>query len=427
MSKRTPHNGLTKGAAAVAAPTLPLIAPETFRPGPWRVRNGSGRVNPTDQVMEVPLDLEDPHGRHVRTHELLHTRCTPADYLQRARDDGRSWIAAQACEDGRLGAIARATNLRSYTTTSPIDTETISKKIDPRLTPGPSFNPHEAAALMVAAHGTAIANDARARIGIIEDQAVRVAVSRAVEEAIGIIEHGDGRAEARSIEASIAAARIIDELRETVPSNDPASDDARNGSAEAPGGEYQPMGCAADPALVHAVYPPLTIRAATRTAVRRRSEDSGRLSRPAEAINPMGGQPFTRKRRTHGGVVVIDTSGSMHCEHADLAKLVQAAPGAFIVTYSSRTTGGKVDAYVVGNKGRICTPEHLYTGGGNHNDASVLAWAAANGPAGPRVWVSDGITGNTAGTITPGSILHARRTAARLNYTTVPSITEALA
>lgn len=103
---------------------------------------------------------------------------------------------------------------------------------------------------------------------------------------------------------------------------------------------------------------------------------------------------FDRTVKGAGGVVLIDTSGSMSLEHDEVMEMVLNAPSALVAQYS----GGRSDRpnlYVVANKGK--TVNQLPSpNGGNGMDAPALRWAISKRQrnTSPIIWVTDGgVTG----------------------------------
>lgn len=422
-------------AAKPAAVARPITAPEVMRPAPsgrdWTVRAGGASMNHDRAIMNVP-EGESAEDRNVRIHELMHARVTPPDLLQVGLSEGASIMALQACEDGRLGATALGLGLASYTETAPIPVKDARRMVTALLglqaDADPSKVPdwHGAACLAVAAHGTALYKPVSKIVRTIPDPVLRKAVETCIAQAIAVLSAHDPL-------TTIRAAKILDQLLpppeegdEDAAPNDHAMTGDPDMDRSNPG---EPQGCECNPDSVYPIRPALVMRATNkRVRTRRKSPDAGALTRPAETMDPLGGgRPFTRRQRAAGGVVVIDTSGSMHPTHDQVRDLLIAAPGALVVTYNSESTGDRVNVHVVGEKGRLCAPEALNIGGGNRNDASVLAWADRNGTPGPRVWVSDGQAGNREGRLSPGAFVYTDRQARRMGYVKVPSLAAALA
>lgn len=104
---------------------------------------------------------------------------------------------------------------------------------------------------------------------------------------------------------------------------------------------------------------------------------------------------FTRKARAAGGVVLIDTSGSMNLEHDDILKLIEQAPGATVILYSHQPRSTDVpNIWVVAHKGKVVTPGDMpYTNMGNGVDGPAVRFAAKyrKRVSDPFIWVCDGM------------------------------------
>jgi hypothetical protein len=96
--------------------------------------------------------------------------------------------------------------------------------------------------------------------------------------------------------------------------------------------------------------------------------------------------------RVHGGIVVVDQSGSMDLDGEQLAAMLRRAPHALIVGYSHRPgdQGATANAWIIANRGMVsatCPVGNV----GNGVDGPVLEWALARRTGRePVVWVTDG-------------------------------------
>ena len=101
------------------------------------------------------------------------------------------------------------------------------------------------------------------------------------------------------------------------------------------------------------------------------------------------GKVFSRRRKTPGGSVLIDDSGSMHLETKQVHAIMKAAPAVIIAAYSGNWhTQGELS--ILAEDGRMCevTRENLPKGSNNLVDFPALQWLAEQPE--PRIWVSDG-------------------------------------
>lgn len=100
---------------------------------------------------------------------------------------------------------------------------------------------------------------------------------------------------------------------------------------------------------------------------------------------------FERRVRVHGGVIVIDQSGSMRLTDEHVLDLIRAAPGCTVIGYSheARSTGvGNI--WVLARSGRVV--DRVPRGnGGNGVDGPALRFAASLRRGNdPFIWVCDG-------------------------------------
>lgn len=102
---------------------------------------------------------------------------------------------------------------------------------------------------------------------------------------------------------------------------------------------------------------------------------------------------FDATKRGNGGVVLIDVSGSMTLREEDILRIVEAAPGATVATYSATTkSDSRPNLWVVAEKGKMASTLPG-GGGGNGCDGPALEWAIRHRQrsSSPVVWVCDGI------------------------------------
>jgi hypothetical protein len=107
---------------------------------------------------------------------------------------------------------------------------------------------------------------------------------------------------------------------------------------------------------------------------------------------------FDRTVKGAGGVVLIDTSGSMSLSHDEVMEMVLSAPSALVAQYSGGRSN-RPNLYVVANRGK-CVRELPTPNGGNGMDAPALRWAIGKRQrtTAPVIWVSDGgVTGKGDG------------------------------
>jgi len=101
---------------------------------------------------------------------------------------------------------------------------------------------------------------------------------------------------------------------------------------------------------------------------------------------------FDKYVKAVGGVVLIDCSGSMSLSKEDLKEMMLAAPGCTIIGYSASWQTGRPNAFILGEKGKICNelPEFW---GGNGNDLPAIEYAVAQrtNAKTPVIWITDGM------------------------------------
>ena len=137
-----------------------------------------------------------------------------------------------------------------------------------------------------------------------------------------------------------------------------------------------------------------SVRAKPRGVERRwRPETTGTVLRyPGRLVSDDHRRAFGVRRAHHGGVVVIDQSGSMDVAPDDLRALLHEAPAALVIGYSHRPgdRGTTPNAWVLCDRRLVARPNPSGNVG-NGVDGPVLAWAASHRRAGePFVWVTDG-------------------------------------
>jgi hypothetical protein len=116
------------------------------------------------------------------------------------------------------------------------------------------------------------------------------------------------------------------------------------------------------------------------------------LRYPGRLVTDDHRRAFAERRRVHGGVVVIDQSGSMDLEPQALVELVRNAPNALVVGYSHRPgdRGATPNAWLLCGRGSIAS-ECPSGNVGNGVDGPVLRWALGQRRANePVVWITDG-------------------------------------
>lgn len=186
---------------------------------------------------------------------------------------------------------------------------------------------------------------------------------------------------ARTLARTAAAAATTDD------------DDDRDGPGTTPEPTHDPGKLWAELTIER---PPLPIANHARTGRRYIPRDAGKAPRyMARALTDPARRVFSARGGQRWATVVLDCSGSMSHDHADLMRLIELARGCSVLAY--RTRNGSPSAQIMARDGRACEPSRLMRpGGGNGVDGPAVTWAHRylRRRGAPLIWVSDGgITG----------------------------------
>lgn len=102
---------------------------------------------------------------------------------------------------------------------------------------------------------------------------------------------------------------------------------------------------------------------------------------------------FDRTTRGSGGMVIIDASGSMSFTEAQIAKIIEHAPGCTVAIYSDKNRDEGANFWVVADKGKMVESlSGIPYGYGNGVDYPAIVWGVENRKhkTAPLVWVTDG-------------------------------------
>jgi hypothetical protein len=126
---------------------------------------------------------------------------------------------------------------------------------------------------------------------------------------------------------------------------------------------------------------------------RARASTSGTSMRyPSRLLTDERKRAFTTRATLHGGIVIIDQSGSMDIDEAALATLLRRAPDALVVGYSHRPgdTGATPNVWILADRGSVART--IPSGNiGNGVDGAVLEWALRRRHGTEAiVWITDG-------------------------------------
>lgn len=365
-------------------------------PRAWTIHEGStmrgeASCNLQERVLEVPLTSSE-QARVVRAHELMHARVSPrADYLLRCLDEV-SPRALECAEELRVNTLIGRLGFDLATLSD--GTEKLGAR---RLAESGQWG--EALCFLMAVLGTGAERDFFN--GIRQGAAswlpaLRHLRKRALEifsldtRVLGATHLDDAGLPRGYADSTLVLARVLTQSTAArVPTN-PEELRAFRRSLEV-GGRRPPTGVFAalviDETLIREGSPrgrrERTWRAATTGTA---------LRYPGRLLTDDQRRAFAQHVPRHGGVVVVDQSGSMDIESDALRALVREAPHAVVIGYSHRPgdRGTTANAWILCQRGRLA-PRSPSGNVGNGVDGPVLRWAASLRRAGePFVWVTDG-------------------------------------
>lgn len=128
---------------------------------------------------------------------------------------------------------------------------------------------------------------------------------------------------------------------------------------------------------------------------KKKSSPAGkRLLYPDRLLTDPHRRVFGSKVRANGGIVLIDTSGSMHLTEDDIESILDAAPGALVMAYSHDPgSSNKANLFILADRGKRVkhVNDSHYNNGGNGVDGPALEYAISKRKGNePIVWVCDG-------------------------------------
>ena len=354
---------------------------------------GAASCNLSERVLEVPLG---PGGqaRVVRAHELMHARVSPhVRHLLRALDEV-SPRALECAEEFRVNTLLARLHfdvalLRDGT-----------EKVGGRRL-GEAGEWGEAVCFLLAVLGTGAEKEYLA--GIRQGQSAWLGGLRAIRKrALTLVEqfstpllgatrlNEDGVPSGYAVSTLVLARMLTQSLAARAPVT-PEELRAFRRSLEV-GGRRPVTGQFAPLVFDHASLGPRVTQ--HEGSVRRsRATTSGTVMRyPGRLLSDEQRRAFAQRARTHGGVVVIDQSGSMDLVSEEVRAVVERSPHALVVGYSHRPgdLGATPNVWLLAERGRVAT--HCPSGNvGNGVDGPVLRWALSRRRANePVIWVTDG-------------------------------------
>jgi hypothetical protein len=365
-------------------------------PGPWTIERGGtmrgqASCNVVDRTIEVPLHATE-QARVVRAHELMHARVSPLPDVMHAAAAEITPAALTTAEELRVNTLV---GRLGFDTDQLMDgTEAIGAKNMAAEGDWPGVVRYFAAVMNTGAEKKYLAAVRKEQTAWAPRlRSLRTALNRHLNGTETSL-MGSTTLNPEGIPVGFAAvtmriAQILDRAAGSSPEGD--ADDARRFSRSLePGGRRAPSGRFA--ALV--MEPFEGAPGAPRNSVTApRATNSGvHLRYPQRAITDPHRRVFASRVRVPGGIVVIDQSGSMDLDVADLTALVQRHPRVLIVGYSHRPgdLGTTPNAWILANRGQLAKEQR---GGnvGNGVDGPVLRWALRQREGNePVVWVCDG-------------------------------------
>jgi hypothetical protein len=366
--------------------------------GAWTVREsstmrGAASCNLSERVLEVPLG---PGGqaRVVRAHELMHARVSPhVRHLMRALDEV-SPRALECAEEFRVNTLL--TRLHFDVAWLRDGTEKFGGR---RLAEAGEWG--EAVCFLLAVLGTGAEKEYFA--GIRQGDATWLGGLRAIRKrALALVDqfstptlgatrlNEDGLPSGYAV-STLVLARMLTQSQAARAPTTPEELRAFRRSLEV-GGRRPPTGQFAPLVFDHSSLGPLAHQ--RKGSVRRsRATTSGTVMRyPGRLLSDEQRRAFVQRVRCHGGVVVIDQSGSMDLSSEAVRAVVDRSPHTLVVGYSHRPgdLGATPNVWVLAERGRVAT--HCPSGNvGNGVDGPVLRWALSQRRAQESViWVTDG-------------------------------------
>ena len=363
----------------------------------WHVVEGSSRrgeasCDLTERILEVPTGIDET-ARVVRAHELMHSRVSPHRPLDPWLARDLSPRALECAEELRINSLLGRLGF---------DVSLLrdgSEKLGGRRL-AESGQWGEAVCFFMAVVGTGAEKDFLAGVrqgdpswlgGLraIRKRAVTLMASLELDE-LGATNVGPENVGAGYVQSTMMLARILTSSMEARPPLD--AHELRRfrrslelGGRRAPSGRFAPLQLDGD--TVTQVRP-------RRGGIRRyRPSVTGTTMRyPGRMLTDDQRRGYARRVNAHGGVVVIDQSGSMDLDPDVLTKMLRRAPNALVLGYSHRPgdQGSTPNAWIIADRGAVV--ESCPVGNvGNGVDGPALEWAIGRRTGRePLIWVTDG-------------------------------------
>ena len=356
----------------------------------WQVEagpaiRGEAWTDVLGHAMRVPFGSGD-HGRLVRAHELMHARVSPAVGGALGAWPDLGTRSVECAEEFRVNHLLERLGFDLA------DLRDGSERLSgTRLAEGGEWG--EAVRFSAALAGTKAARDLlsgmrrvnpswAAACRDLERELVRHARSIPTSRLAATTASDGGLPDGFATHTRRFAELIEDRAGRPVGAVDPSSRRAR---ARLPSsGEFAPLLLDARIVIDRAIPGSSCTRRAPAAA-------GGRIVHPGRLATDPGRRIFDRPAHRAGGVVVVDQSGSMALDRADLEELLAAAPGAFVLGYSHAPgSTGVANAWILADRGRAASV--VRSGNvGNGVDGPALRFALSRRRGRePFLWVCDG-------------------------------------
>lgn len=362
----------------------------------WTVRRGStmrgeASCNLKDRILEVPLETSE-QARVVRAHELMHARVSPrVDYLLQALDEV-SPRSLECAEELRVNTLIGRLGFDVATLCD--GTEKLGAR---RLAESGQWD--EALCFLMAVLGTGAERDffngirqgAPSWLPALRNLRKRALEIFSQETAqLGATHLDDAGLPSGYARSTLVLARLLTQSGAArVPTNAEELRSFRR-SLEV-GGRRPPTGTFAPLVLDETLFPSRA-GSGRRDRAWRPSTSGTVLRYPGRLLTDDQRRAFAHQVPRHGGVLVIDQSGSMDVSLDALRAVMADIPHALVIGYSHRPgdRGTTANAWVLAERGQLATRNP--TGNvGNGVDLPVLTWAGTKRRAGEAfVWVTDG-------------------------------------
>jgi hypothetical protein len=362
----------------------------TVKPG--STRRGEASCNLTERILEVPLG-NDATSRVVRAHELMHARVSPHLFEHYGTLVEMAPRALECAEEFRVNTLIDRLHFDVSLLRDGSERGGARRIAE-------SGDWSEAICFLMAVLGTGGEKEFLAGIRQIEPSwmsGLRAVRKRALAIMAGFTSAQLGATRLNEemlpsgyANATVVLARILTQSMDARPPCTSEALLAFRRSLE-PGGRRPPTGKFAPLKFDDTVL--MSPRPRSAGVRRARASTSGLSMRyPSRLLTDDRKRAFSQRSTLHGGIVIIDMSGSMDIEQDSLTMLLRRAPNALVVGYSHRPgdNGSTPNVWILADRGSVATM--IPSGNiGNGVDGSVLVWALGRRRVSePVVWVTDG-------------------------------------